>query len=849
MTPLQSNGQVQQLASLPLGKPTASWPSSVPVRQLSVGSRVGQPLAPASARDGASTVSTWPVASNGREVCDWAMELTTPRSVHFSDAGSQSNVEVQRQSSVTRHLALAPHTSSLERLANLGSRECSPERALSSERDTSFHDTLRDVPLEPKGRLSAGGGGSSSTSNLHGGSRSGAASRVKPGGGGGASTANLLSLQQTSNAQGGGAPGRPARASKKELGSRGRVVSPRSKRAAGGARQPPALAGSEEGQSSALVQSPREDRVVTRTNSQGALTRAADREELSTLIALRRELEDTRHDNCRLQERLCKARSQMLLLQRQADEARAERDREHRRAEGLQVTTQQLQRQLRRETAKANLLERTLAAATKNGDPVAIQGAGGGSREESSPAGPSASARQAGAPVSPRDVRPEPQNRAPVRRVEAPVPQSNDMSSASAPAEDDEFEAREMRLIAEELRNETMAERAPDEAASGSTAAPPPAGALSLEKSWEFVVQGQHDPVDQPEFAPKLVSCFPDDAVERASSRGVACVCSRGRRLDASGHPSSVPNQDDFLIARHTLAHEGHIALYGVFDGHGHDGHHCAAFARGSLPESLFGQPTLLMKPEDTLRQAFQRTQASLLQQSFDTENSGTTAALALVLDIPSPPVASTQESAGLENDGSTESSSAEPASEHRHSETWLFVAHVGDSRVILASHLNDEPSSFSVTELTRDHRADKPEEAERIQREGGEVRKLHRNSGQRVFARGQDRPALALTRSLGASAAVDCGVTAEPEVSAYQLRPGVDALLLLGTDGFHEFCNHEEAVGRILRDGASAQVLEELCVESRQHWAQSSYNETVDDITAIAVALPSKTGFTRESA
>lgn len=345
-----------------------------------------------------------------------------------------------------------------------------------------------------------------------------------------------------------------------------------------------------------------------------------------------------------------------------------------------------------------------------------------------------------------------------------------------------------------------------------------------MERSWEFVVQGQHDSSEQVDFAPKLVSCFPDDAVGRAWSRGVACVCQRGRRLDAT-----VPNQDDFLVARHTLAHGGHIALYGVFDGHGVAGHHCAAHARGSLPESLFGQHTLLMKPEDTLRKAFRQTQASMLQQPFDTETSGTTAALALVLNIPSPPP----------EDGSSASSEA------AQSETWLFVAHVGDSRVVLASHREDEPSAFSVTALTRDHRPDDPEEAERVRRQGGEIRRMHRNTGAaRVFAKDQDRPALALTRTLGASLAEqECGVTSEPEVSAYRLRPGVDVLLMLGTDGLFEFCDNTDAAGRLLREGVGVGMLETICAESRQKWSQSSYNETVDDITAIAVSLPSMEG------
>jgi len=38
-----------------------------------------------------------------------------------------------------------------------------------------------------------------------------------------------------------------------------------------------------------------------------------------------------------------------------------------------------------------------------------------------------------------------------------------------------------------------------------------------------------------------------------------------------------------------------------------------------------------------------------------------------------------------------------------------------------------------------------------------------------------------------------------------------------------------------------SAAALEDLCCQSREQWANNSYNETVDDITAIAAVLPSE--------
>ncbi|CAE8614728.1 unnamed protein product, partial [Polarella glacialis] len=148
--------------------------------------------------------------------------------------------------------------------------------------------------------------------------------------------------------------------------------------------------------------------------------------------------------------------------------------------------------------------------------------------------------------------------------------------------------------------------------------------------------------------------------------------------------------------------------------------------------------------------------------------------------------------------------------------------------------------SAFTVTSLTRDHRPDDEEEAERVRQHGGEIRKLRENSGAaRVFSKGQDRPALALTRTLGASAASECGVSAEPDVSAYRLRPGVDVLLVLGTDGLFEFCSNTTAAGQILKEGVTDTCLSSLCRASRRQWAQSSYNETVDDITAIAAVLP----------
>lgn len=362
-------------------------------------------------------------------------------------------------------------------------------------------------------------------------------------------------------------------------------------------------------------------------------------------------------------------------------------------------------------------------------------------------------------------------------------------------------------------------------AAEGSSGKAASTEAGYLEDLWDFVVQGQlNQEEERPDFVRKGTACFPASALERAWARGVDCLSVRGLRLDAS-----IPNQDDFLLAMRAPVRQGHVALYGVFDGHGPTGHRCAAFARSYLPECIFSDPDLFSRPKTVLRRAFAQTQQALLQQPFDVQVSGTTATLALVL-------------------GARSSSSGHAK---------LFIAHIGDSRVVLATRKEDhEPESssygggaggaepFTVAALTREHRPDDIGEELRVQSQGGEVRRLSSNpNAGRVFVPGRNYPGLALTRALGDSSAVQCGVLAEPEVSGRRLRAGADVLLVLGTDGLFEFCSNEDVVAPLLRHGVATGILEEIAAESRQRWAANSYNQTIDDATIVAVSLLSHFG------
>jgi len=381
------------------------------------------------------------------------------------------------------------------------------------------------------------------------------------------------------------------------------------------------------------------------------------------------------------------------------------------------------------------------------------------------------------------------------------------------------------------------------------------AAPAASEDLWEFVVQGRMCPPGEADAARKGVTCFPQSAMSRLVEHRIAFVCARGRRMD-----TSAPNQDDVLLAMCRCQGDGRVSLYGVFDGHGPAGHQCAAFARGFLPERIFGDPSLLGSPESVLRAAFAEAQAGLVQRegrapASDKNASGTTATVALILELPRAlgAAATLADNAGGDGGATSAPSAAGVAggsceansAEDEGLGTWIFVAHIGDSRAVIGSLApgssdaasGDQPLIEALA-LTKEHRPEQPEEAEAVRSRGGEVRSLSGRSASRIFVPGRPQPGLALSRVLGDTADSEFGVSSEPEISSHRVRRGQDRLLLLGTDGFFEFCPSREAVTGLLQKGVNTAVLEALCNDARQRWARNSYNQTCDDATAIAVAL-----------
>jgi serine/threonine protein phosphatase PrpC len=288
----------------------------------------------------------------------------------------------------------------------------------------------------------------------------------------------------------------------------------------------------------------------------------------------------------------------------------------------------------------------------------------------------------------------------------------------------------------------------------------------------------------------------PFDSIEY----GIGFACKKGLK------PVS-PNQDSFLVLRV----EGHVSMYGVFDGHGRQGHDVSNFVKDFLPKLIVQDEAFRKNDfEKALLNGFQRTQELIEQETnakkIDASASGTTCTIVI------------------------------------HKGNKLWVANVGDSRCVLASPC-PITGEMRAEDATRDHKPDIPEERERINRMGGVVIKPPMDVNHRVYVKGFRFPGLAMSRALGDLIGYHrAGISATPEVNCYELKG--DESLLLCSDGVWEFLSSQDAVELVAEElidtsmNRQMEAAEKLCKTSWDKWIEEENGVVVDDITAIVVRL-----------
>lgn len=269
-------------------------------------------------------------------------------------------------------------------------------------------------------------------------------------------------------------------------------------------------------------------------------------------------------------------------------------------------------------------------------------------------------------------------------------------------------------------------------------------------------------------------------------------------------------NQDNYLVFTNVLGYES-ISLFGVFDGHGVNGHLVAKYlvdffinyflTKDNFPPNP--NPTILLQHLTNYsfwKKLFLKAEKGLGQIGFDTAFSGSTSILIMIIgDV-------------------------------------IICINAGDSRAILI----DE--QLSIIQLSRDHKPELFDERHRINSYGGAVERIQGATAgpYRVWVKGEEYPGIAMSRSIGDKVASSIGVICEPEIIQLSIRRIKPRIVILASDGIWEYISNETAKELLmpyydLKDpvGASRRLTE----YATKQWTEN--NNSIDDITLIVLFFP----------
>ncbi|GMI04450.1 hypothetical protein TrLO_g15446 [Triparma laevis f. longispina] len=268
-------------------------------------------------------------------------------------------------------------------------------------------------------------------------------------------------------------------------------------------------------------------------------------------------------------------------------------------------------------------------------------------------------------------------------------------------------------------------------------------------------------------------------------------------------------NQDTFFM-EDCLGGNPHMHLFGVFDGHGVNGHICSHFIRDSILKAIGSNNKSLLgggDPTRLLEKACINAQKNLSENPhINSKFSGCTGTI-LTIDTKN---------------------------------QKMYTCNVGDSRIILGK---GKQRSAEVVELTTDHSPDVSSERTRIEKAGGRVADF--SGVARVCLKSENIPGLAMSRSFGDELAKSIGVSCQPDSTSRALTPE-DRFVVVGSDGIFDFLSHisiSSTVSECLHRGTNPQdVASRLVCEAVKRWKRGK-NNYVDDVTVIVVYLNAHPG------
>ncbi|CAG9316990.1 unnamed protein product [Blepharisma stoltei] len=311
-------------------------------------------------------------------------------------------------------------------------------------------------------------------------------------------------------------------------------------------------------------------------------------------------------------------------------------------------------------------------------------------------------------------------------------------------------------------------------------------------------VEGKIGSRHQKGFEGKKMSIIGNSGLQIMQKAGIAVACKKGLK-------PNYPNQDDFAIII-----DEDFYYFGVFDGHGQDGHEVSSYVKHKLPTQIMEHELFEIDLLRTITESYLKINQNLEKigtaknGEFDTLISGTTATSIIIR------------------------------------KNRLYIGHVGDSRAILG--IKGE-NGYEALRLTIDHKPMLPEEKKRIEAKKGQVRRLDNDIPYRVFVKDQNYPGLSTSRALGDVIAQQVGVIPNPQTAEMEINVNTEYLILC-SDGVWEFLSDQEALDIVASYGRNVEMaVEALATLSYEKWIENE-KDISDDITVIVAIVPSLLNF-----
>ena len=288
--------------------------------------------------------------------------------------------------------------------------------------------------------------------------------------------------------------------------------------------------------------------------------------------------------------------------------------------------------------------------------------------------------------------------------------------------------------------------------------------------------------------------------------------------IDSNGNQKT--NQDT-LLSLTNINKIKDFNIFGVLDGHGPDGHHVSNFASDFIPSQIINHPEIkkLSDPEliyqklkenncQIITESFLYCDEELKKAEFDAYGSGSTCILII------------------------------------HIGAHILCANVGDSRAIVAYDDNKDDQDLNYLEqaqLSIDYKPDLEDEKNRILLSGGVVEQMENQFGEgvgpyRVWAKGQNYPGLAMSRSIGDLKGKSVGVIAEPGILEYDINE-TTKFIVIASDGVWEFLKNENVIDigkNFYIDNDTSNICHKIVDTSASIW--QSRDVVMDDITVVVM-------------